>query len=113
MDNKTEALLNKFKGYSHVGKWCIVRSTGQGVVYGLILSHEGQCAVVAEARQLYSWSSTFVLIELASYGPRKISEQRYGAPSHEPLLMTETCGIIPCSDRARELIDSVKPEEHP
>lgn len=96
----------------HVGKWAIVRSTGDGVKYGLVLAIEGQTVVLAHARQLYGWSSKFVLLELASFGPRKASEQRYGHPSAEPVRMLEACGILAVSDKAKEMIDEIKGEDH-
>ena len=72
----------------------------------------GRTVKLREARQLYRWSSTFVLVELASLGPRRMQEQRYSAPSAIPILMLEACGIIPCSDEAARMIREIPVEVH-
>jgi hypothetical protein len=95
-----------------IGQYVIVRSRDQGVVAGYLEAAEGRLARVREPRQLYRWASTFVLIELASYGPRSETEQRYSRPGLEPLIMTETCGILPCHPDAAEKIRAIKGEAH-
>lgn len=102
--------FNKFEEYN--GKYCIIRSRDQGVMAGYVEGVFGRTVKLREARQLYSWSSNFVLVELASIGPRKDSEQRYSVPSSEPVLMLEACGVIPCSPEAEKKIKAIKAEEH-
>jgi hypothetical protein len=100
----------------YVGKYCIIRSREQGVMAGFVLEIggiNGRTVKVDQARQIYRWGSKFVLIELASFGPRRLEEQRYSAPSDQPVLMLEACGVIPCSDEAAKQIQEVPPEEHP
>jgi hypothetical protein len=99
----------------YIGKYCIVRSREQGVMTGYVEDIgglNGRTVKLREARQIYRWSSKFVLIELASYGPRNVQEQRYSAPSVAPVLMMEACGVIPCSPEAAKMIQDIPPEEH-
>jgi hypothetical protein len=94
------------------GKYCIVRSREQGVMAGFIDGIENRTVKLREARQLYAWSSTFVLIELANKGPRRPNEQRYSEPSTNPVLMLEACGVIPCTDEAAKAIRNIEAEAH-
>ncbi len=96
----------------YIGKYCIVRSRDQGVMAGFVLDIDGRSVKVDRARQLYTWSSSFVLIELAAKGPRSTSEQRYSVESCAPVLMLEACGIIPCSPQAEAAIIAVEAEAH-
>jgi hypothetical protein len=96
----------------YIGKYCIVRSHSQGVLAGYVEDIDGRMVRLRDARQLYTWGSRFVLIELAAYGPRRVNEQRYSAPSVEPVLMLEACGVIPCSDEAAQAIRDIPAEVH-
>lgn len=99
----------------YIGKYCIIRSREQGVMAGYVEAIggiNGRTVKLREARQIFRWSSKFVLIELASFGPRNIVEQKYSAPSMEPVLMVEVCGVIPCSIEAAKMIREVPPEVH-
>lgn len=96
----------------YVGKYCIIRSREQGVMAGFIEGIEGRTVKLRSARQLYAWSSTFVLIELANKGPRRANEQRYSEPSTNPVLMLEACGVIPCTDDAAKAIQNIQIEAH-
>lgn len=79
-----------------------------GYVEGVV----GQAVKLREARQLYAWSSKFVLVELAAQGPRRANEQRYSIPSAKPVMMLEACGIIPCTDEAAKAIREIPAEAH-
>lgn len=99
----------------YIGKYCIIRSREQGVMAGYVEELggiNGRTVKLREARQIYRWSSKFVLVELAAFGPRNIQEQRYSTPSVDPVLMVEACGIIPCSEEATKMIRDVPAEAH-
>jgi hypothetical protein len=99
----------------YVGKYCIIRSREQGVMTGYVVEiggNNGRTVKLKQARQIYRWSSKFVLVELAAFGPRNTAEQRYSEPSTEPVLMLEACGVIPCSDIAAQMIRDVPAENH-
>jgi hypothetical protein len=96
----------------YIGKYCIIRSRDQGVMAGFVEGIDPPSIQLSQARQLYRWSSLFVLVELASYGPRRDSEQRYSAPSAEPVLVFSACGVLPCSETAATKIQECNAEEH-
>ena len=96
----------------YIGKYCIVRSRDQGVMAGYVQAIEGRMVKLEKARQLYAWSSTFVLVELATQGPRRESEQKYSAESAEPVLMLEACGVLPCTPEVEKAIRAIVAERH-
>lgn len=99
----------------YIGKYCIIRSREQGVMAGYVEGIggiNGRTVKVREARQIYRWASKFVLIELATFGPRSVAEQRYSAPSGDVVLMLEACGVIPCSEQAAQMIRDIPAEVH-
>lgn len=107
----SKAELEKQINAAIIGKKCIIRSREQGVMYGTVLAVDGRSCVVEKARQLWQWDCKFVLIELAAYGVRNASANRFSRESIEPVLMSEFCGIIPCSPEAIKSLDSIPPQE--
>mgnify|MGYP000415696286 CR=1 FL=1 len=89
-------------------KYAIVRSRNQGVISGFIKSIEGCKVEVLRARQLWRWSSNFVLTDLAQEGPNEKWESKFSCEMSEPLIMLEACGVLYCTDNARDKIINVK-----
>lgn len=92
--------------------YAIVRSRNQGVVCGFIESIEGQNVVVIKARQMWRWSSRFVLPDVAEHGLTERWERKFSCEMTQPLVMTEACGILYCTDKARDSLRNEKSQDH-
>lgn len=89
--------------------YCVIRTNSAGVWAGYIdLSKDSMCQEVYEARRLWRWWSEFTLSALAVQGYRedKVKENMYAMPVHSVKLF-EIIEVIPCSDVAREKIQSL------
>ena len=86
-----------------VGKFCIVRTYSAGVHAGEIVSHEGDVAVLRNARRLWQWTakSGVALSGLAING---IKSGRLDTPTPEHILIG-VIELIPCTDTAKESIN--------
>ena len=90
--------------------WCIIRSRNQGVMYGLVdkpLEVTSQCVTVHRPRQVWAWNSSFLLIDLAEYGPKDSAQMKMSCEGSQPTRMLEACGIIVCSDVAATKLSAV------
>lgn len=90
--------------------WCIVRSRNQGVMFGLVdkpLEVNSQCVTIHKPRQIWAWNSSFVLVDLAEYGPKNDAKMQMSCEGSNPTRMLEACGIIICSDTATAKLRTV------
>lgn len=78
-------------------KYAIVRSRDQGVMAGFVKSINGRAVTLLRARQLWSFSSQFVLIDLAEFGPTEKFKNKFSAESSQETIMLEACGVMYCS----------------
>ncbi len=86
-----------------IGKYCIVRCTAAGVHAGLVVQHQGQEVLVADARRLWYWKPKVekFLCGVALQGLDPAS--KVGAPVPERYL-SEACEITPCTAEAEDSI---------
>ena len=90
--------------------YCIVRSRDQGVICGYVkdpTSITGREVTVEKPRQVYSWNSKFVLVDLAEDGPVNASEMKMSCAATNPLRMLEACGIYICTPKAAEALEGI------
>ena len=90
--------------------WCIIRSRNQGVMYGLVdkpLAVTSQCVTVYRPRQIWAWNSSFVLVDLAEYGPKDAAQMKMSCEGSQPTRMLEACGIIVCREVAAMRLSAV------
>ena len=85
-------------------RYAIVRSRDQGVMSGFVQSVEGQQVTLLRARQLWRWSSRFVLTDLAEFGPTYKWECKFSCEASQPTVMLEACGILYCTEAAANAI---------
>ncbi len=89
-------------------QYAIVRSRDQGVMAGFVKEEEGRKVTLLKARQLWQWSSDFVLTDLAEKGPSEKWESKFSCEASQPTKMLEACGILYCTQVAAEAIRAVK-----
>jgi hypothetical protein len=88
-------------------KYAIVRSRNQGVMSGYVYDICGQCVTLKRARQLWKWSSDFVLTDMAEKGIKTKSDCKFSCEASQDTIMLEACGVLYCSSKAGESIRSV------
>lgn len=93
-------------------KYAIVRSRDQGVMAGFVQAIDGRHVTLLKARQLWRWSSRFVLVDLAEYGPTAKWESKFSCELSQPLEMLEACAIVYCTIEAAQAIRDVKAVEN-
>ena len=87
-------------------KYAIVRSQMQGVMCGFVESISGRTVVLRRARQMWKWSSRFVLTDVAEYGLTEKWERRFSCEASQKTEMLEACGVLYCTDKAMESLRS-------
>jgi hypothetical protein len=89
-----------------IGKYVIVRTYSAGVHTGVLKSKDGKEVVLSNARRIWYWDGAATLSQLAIDGTSKPNNCKF--PESVPeILLTEAIEIIPCSDVARDSIESV------
>lgn len=91
-------------------RYCIIRTYSAGVHAGYVKSQNGKEVVLCNARRLWKWSGAFTLSEMAVNGVSKPNECRFATTVPE-IILTEAIEIIPCTEKAKEIILEVKDYE--
>lgn len=86
----------------------IVRCDRAGVFYGEIASRNGQEVEMKDVRNIWYWDGAATVMQLAAEGVSKPKTCKFSVPV-ESLLLLEVIQIIPCTDKAVESLDAVKP----
>lgn len=87
-------------------RYAIVRSRDQGVMAGYVQAIDGRRVTLLLARQLWSWRSSFVLVDAAETGV-VTDGCKFSAEASEPVEMLEACGVLHCSALAEQQIRAV------
>lgn len=86
----------------------IVRCDRAGVFYGKIVSCNGQEVEMKDVRNIWYWDGAATVMQLAAEGVSKPKTCKFSVPV-ESLVLLEAIQIIPCTDKAVESLDAVKP----
>lgn len=90
-----------------IGKYVIVRTYSAGVHAGTLASKKGKEVVLTNARRIWYWSGAASLSQLAVDGTSEPNKCKFPV-SVGSILLTEAIEIIPCTDNARQSIESVQ-----
>ena len=91
-----------------INKKCIIRTYSAGVHYGTIKSRDGKEVILENAIRIWYWSGANSLSQMAVEGVKNPESCKFSMPVAE-ILLTEAIEIIPCTEKAIENIESVKP----
>ena len=86
----------------------IVRCDRAGVFYGEIVSRNGQEVEMKDVRNIWYWDGAATVMQLAAEGVSKPNTCKFSVPV-ESLVLLDAIQIIPCTDKAVESLDAVKP----
>lgn len=100
------------KPLTHDGMdYCIVRSRDQGVMCGFVESIEGRQVKLHQARQIWKYDSTFVLVDVAEHGMRNPDKAMLSVAASQPVIMLEACGVLTCTEKAAEQLQAIKAQK--
>lgn len=91
-------------------RFCIIRTYSAGVHAGYVKQKKGKEVTLINARRLWKWAGAFTLSEMAVNGVSKPSECKFATAVPE-IILTEAIEIIPCTEKAKEIILGVKDYE--
>ena len=89
-----------------IGSYVIVRTYSAGVFAGTIIAREGQEGVMINARRLWYWKGAASLSQLTMEGVKCPDECKFPCEV-EQVLLTQVIEVLPCTQKARESINSV------
>ena len=89
------------------GNYVVVRTYSAGVHAGYLKARDGKEITLTHCRRLWSWKGAATLSQVAGEGISKPNECKFPAPIAE-IILTEAIEIIPCTDKAKSIIESVK-----
>ena len=89
-------------------KYAIVRSRNQGVMCGFVKKISGQEVTLKRARQIWRYSSRFVLPDLAEYGLTTKFESKLSCEMSQDMVMLEACGVMFCTEKAAKSLIEIK-----
>lgn len=89
------------------GDYVIIRTYSAGVHAGYLKSRDGKEVTLTNARRLWYWKGAASLSQLAGTGTSNIDACKFPAAIAE-ITLTEAIEIIPCTDKAKNLIESAK-----
>ena len=92
-------------------RYAIIRSADQGVVCGFVEKIDGRRVTVHKARQMWQWSSKFVLQDIAEHGVTSSYENLFSCEMSQPLEMLEACGVLYCTDKGRDSLRGVAAQD--
>ena len=93
-------------------KYAIVRSRDQGVMCGFVQSIECRRVTLLHARQMWRWSSRFVLPDIAEFGLTQKFDRKFSAEMSQPVDMLEACGVLYCTEVAMQSLRT-EPSQEP
>lgn len=85
---------------------CIFRGDKSGVFFGTLLKKEGQEIEIGNCRRLWYWDGACSLNEIAKIGTVKPDNCKFTVIV-DKLIILDCVEIIPCTDEAVKVIESV------
>ena len=93
-------------------RYAIVRSRDQGVMCGFVKSIEGRRVTLVLARQMWRWSSRFVLPDAAEHGVTSKWDNKFSCEASQETEMLEACGVLYCTEKAMLSLRAVEAQVH-
>ena len=87
-------------------EYCIIRTYSAGVFAGYVKDQCGKEVDLLNARRIWYWAGANSLSQLAVDGTKKPDECKFAVPVPR-ITLTETIEIIPCTAKAKKVIEEV------
>ena len=89
------------------GDYVVVRTYSAGVHAGHLKSRDGKEVTLTNVRRLWYWKGAATLSQVAGAGISNIDACKFPAAIPE-ITLTEAIEVIPCTDKAKTIIESAK-----
>ncbi len=101
------AVVNGVPPHPFTGRYCIFRCAYAGVHAGVLVSQDGESAIVSGSRRLWSWKQIkgVALSGVAMYG---LDPGCKIDTALNEIALTGVIETIPCTDEARRSIETAK-----
>ena len=90
-----------------IGKKVIIRGDRSGVFFGVLTEKNGQEVKLTDCRRLWFWSGAASLSQLAVEGVKNPNDCKFTVTVPE-IVILDVIEIIPCTDKAVEVITGVR-----
>lgn len=90
-----------------IGKKVIIRGNASGVFFGELAEKNGQEVKLTNCRRLWFWSGAASLSQLAVEGVKNPNDCKFTVVVPE-IAILDAIEIIPCTDKAVEVITGVR-----
>ena len=88
-------------------EYCVIRTHSAGVHIGFVKSRTGQEVTLVKSRRLWYWEGAMTLSEVAVTGISKPDSCKVACVV--PVIhLTNAIEIIPCTEKAKEIIENIK-----
>lgn len=91
----------------NINKKCIFRGDRSGVFFGTLIEKEGQEVTIGNCRRLWYWDGACSISEIAKIGITKPQNCKFTVIVDE-LTITDCIEIIPCTEEASKVLESVE-----
>lgn len=88
-------------------KYVIVRASQAGVFFGKLKEKSGEEVTMTDVRKLHYWDGAAAVEEIAMIGTKRPDNCRFTVTVPE-ITITGVCQIIPCTDKAINVIKGTK-----
>lgn len=102
-----DMFIKKHDTCRHIGEKVIVRTKSAGVHYGTLHSKNGEECELSNAIRIWRWAGACSLSQLAMEGVKNPEACKFAMPVN--FINLQWIEIIPCTKKARKIIESVKP----
>lgn len=89
------------------GDYVVVRTCSAGVHAGYLKLREGKEVTLTNCRRLWYWKGAATLSQVAGAGISNIDACKFPAAISE-ITLTEAIEVIPCTDKAKSIIEGAK-----
>lgn len=91
-----------------INQKCVFRGNNSGVFFGTLLEKDGQEVLIGNCRRIWYWKGACSLTDIANIGTIEPNECLFTIPT-ESMMITDCIEILPCTEQAIKVIESVKP----
>ena len=91
----------------YLNKKCVFRGDRSGVFFGTLIEKEGQEVTIANCRRLWYWDGACSISEIAKIGTTSPQNCKFTV-TVEKLTITDCIEIIPCTEEAIKVLESVE-----
>ena len=88
------------------GDYVVVRTYSAGVHAGYLKSRDGKEVTLTNTRRLWHWKGAATLSQVAGTGIANTKECKFPAAIAEITLL-EAIEVVPCTDKAKSIIEGV------